>query len=289
MTVRHHTIAALALVGVLAVAGTACVPPPHTYVALGDSYVAGPLVPNQTTAHPGCYQSDHNYAALASTQIGVPYFRDVSCSGATTADMFAEQNVNPPPANPAQLTAVNANAKVVTLGIGGNDIGFTSIVASCIKPSAQSEPCKNVYVHGSTDDISGRIAATAPKVARVLQAIRAQAPKAKVLVVGYPDILPDTGAACYSPNAPFTGTDVPYLRDKEKELNAMLRAQAVANGARYVDTYTPSIGHDLCQPTGTRWVEGLAPTSPAAPVHPNAAGLRATSTVVAQQIRAAFA
>jgi GDSL-like Lipase/Acylhydrolase family len=65
---------------------------------------------------------------------------------------------------------------------------------------------------------------------------------------------------------------VPYLRGIELKLNRMLAAVAAANGATYVDTYTASIGHDACQAPDKKWVEGLVPTSVAAPFHPNALG-----------------
>ena len=55
---------------------------------------------------------------------------------------------------------------------------------------------------------------------------------------------------------------------------------AKRNHARYVDVYKPTIGHDVCQPVGTRWVEGLKPTSPAAPIHPNALGESAMAKAV---------
>ena len=82
---------------------------------------------------------------------------------------------------------------------------------------------------------------------------------------------------------PIAHGDVPYLRGVANELNAMLAGEAAANGATFVDTYSDSIGHDFCQRTGVKWVEGLVPTSPAAPVHPNALGEEAT----AQQVLAA--
>ena len=77
---------------------------------------------------------------------------------------------------------------------------------------------------------------------------------------------------------------MPYLRDKEKELNAMLATQAAAAGATYVDVYTPSIGHDACQLPGVRWVEPMVPLSPAAPVHPNALGMQGMAAVLAGAI-----
>jgi len=111
----------------------------------------------------------------------------------------------------------------------------------------------------------------APKVAADLQGIHAGAPDARVLLVGYPVILPNSGDGCW-PVVPIAYGDVPYLRGVEKALNSMLATVAAANHATFVDTYTASIGHDVCQAPGTKWVEGLVPTSPAAPFHPNRLG-----------------
>jgi hypothetical protein len=74
--------------------------------------------------------------------------------------------------------------------------------------------------------------------------------------------------------------DVPYLRAKVKELNAMLAAEAAANGDTYVDVYTASVGHDPCASAGTRWVEPVVPASLAAPVHPNENGMSGVAGVV---------
>ncbi len=86
-----------------------------------------------------------------------------------------------------------------------------------------------------------------------------------------PAILPNSGDGCW-PLVPVSFGDVPYLRGVELELNQMLASEAAANGATFINTYTDSIGHDACQPAGTKWVEGLIPTSPAAPFHPNQLG-----------------
>jgi hypothetical protein len=119
----------------------------------------------------------------------------------------------------------------------------------------------------------------------VAAAIHARAPSAKVHVVGYPVILPASGSGCW-PTVPILPTDVSYLRAKEIELNAMLATRAAADGAFYVDTYTSSVGHDVCKGTGTKWVEGLVPTSSAAPVHPNALGMQNTAIVTLARINA---
>jgi len=281
---RTSRLIAVSLVGaVAAMAGlTACEPPPDTYVAMGDSYVAGPLIPIQGTTTPGCLRSNRNYPSLVRTKIKVTKFKDVSCSGATTDDFFAPQDVQPGPANAPQLDALDRQTKVVTVGIGGNDIGFTDIVVNCGTSLPTDPGCKGDYVHDGRDELSEAIAATAPKIDRSLREIKRRAPRAKVFVVGYPTVLPATGTGCY-PRVPVLPSDVPYLRSKVQELNGMLKARATANGATYIDIAPVSVGHDFCQLLG-RWVEGLVPVDAAAPVHPNAAGMAGWAPTVAARI-----
>ncbi|MGH9187837.1 MAG: SGNH/GDSL hydrolase family protein [Acidimicrobiales bacterium] len=285
MRQRRLVAAAITLITVATVAGqvpgSATAAPGDVYVALGDSYTAGPLIPNQIEPY-GCLKSDHDYPHVAAPIVQATTLRDVSCSGATTDHMFQTQNVWPAP-NPPQLDAVDGATTVVTLGIGGNDIGFSDIVQECVTWNPFATPCRNRYLAGGVDQISQRIAAAAPKVASVLAAIHTRAPQADVFVVGYPAILPDTGYGCW-PRLPIGWGDVPYLRAKEKELNTMLANQAAAGTASYVNTYTPSIGHDACASSGTRWVEPIIPANPAAPVHPNGRGMTAIGGIVATAI-----
>ena len=83
----------------------------------------------------------------------------------------------------------------------------------------------------------------------MLAGIKSRAPGARVLVVNYAAILPETGSGCW-PQVPFAYSDVPYLRDKQRRLNAMLATQAAAAGVSYVDDYTASIGRDACKSVG---------------------------------------
>jgi lysophospholipase L1-like esterase len=251
-----------------------------TWVGLGDSYAAGPVIPNQIPPY-GCLKSDHNFAHLAAAQLGYT-LTDASCSGATTGDMTSAQGVSPGP-NPPQFDSLTPTTDVVTLEIGGNDIGFSEIIQNCATVSPFGHPCQDHYVVNGDDQISDRINATAPKVAAVLAGIHQRSPNARVFVVNYAAILPETGVGCY-PQMPLAWDDVPYLRAKEKELNAMLANQAAAGGATLVDDYTASIGHDACQLPLTRWVEPMAPNAPAAPVHPNAQGMAGIAKVVAAAV-----
>ena len=80
-------------------------------VALGDSFTAGPLIPNQLDDPVGCFRSDHNYPHLVAASLGIPDFVDASCSGAGTEDMTSPQDVNPGPDNPPQLDRLDAQTQ----------------------------------------------------------------------------------------------------------------------------------------------------------------------------------
>jgi len=252
------------------------------YVSLGDSYAAGPLIPLQIPPF-GCLKSNNNYAHLASRQLGLA-LTDPSCSGAETEDMTNPQNVDPDGPNPPQFNSLTTKTRIVTIQIGGNDIGFSSIARDCTSTTNEGTPCQDRYVHDGRDEISERIQATAPLVAAVIQGIHQRSPKARVLFVNYAAILPDTGPGCW-PQMPITDGDVPYVRAKQKELNAMVATQAAANGAELIDWYTASIGHDACQLPVVRWVEPVVPVNAAAPIHPNLGGMMGASDLLVAALR----
>ncbi|WP_328534637.1 SGNH/GDSL hydrolase family protein [Micromonospora zamorensis] len=273
---------ALATAGVLLTVATpaSAAVPAGRYVALGDSYAAGPLIPTQVDLN--CLRSNRNYPSLVATAASSSSFADVSCSGATTEDILSGGSGALGIVLPPQLNAVTSNTSLVTVQIGGNDIGFSGIITDCAEASLSSplgSPCKNRFTAGGVDQLQARIVAATPKVTAVLQAVRRAAPGARVVVLGYPAILPDSGYGCW-PVVPIAYQDVPYLRGVEKSLNAMLASAAGANGATYADVYTPSIGRDTCKSSGTRWVEGLVPQNAAAPFHPNARGEQGMATAV---------
>jgi GDSL-like lipase/acylhydrolase family protein len=253
-----------------------------SYVSLGDSYAAGPFIPNPLLPL-GCLKSDHNYPHLAAPSIGP--LKDPSCSGATTDDMTNPQSVEIDGPNPPQFNSLEAGTEVVSLTIGGNDIGFSEIAQSCITLNPFSSPCKSKYDSGGKDQIAERIAATAPKVAAVLQGIHSRSPKARVYVVNYPAIFPESGSGCW-PQMPISFSDAPYLRAKQQELNAMIATQASNNGAKLVNWYQASIGHDACKSSSVRWVEPLLPENPSAPIHPNLHGMEGGAAALVAAVKA---
>ena len=246
------------------------------YVALGDSYTSGPLItPVSATAPVECLQSAVNYPHLTAKALGLS-LTDVSCAGADVSDLTSSQYPGVAP----QFSALGASDSVVTLGIGGNDDEtFITAVAGCSALDVADvlnigAPCKAAFGNYFADNISS----DGPNIGAALRRIHTLAASAKVYVVGYPDILPQSGN-CFT-SIPLTTADVAYLNSMEHDLNSMLAQEAAANGATFVDTYDPSIGHDLCKPESTRWIEPLIPASSAAFVHPNAAGEAALAGMV---------
>ncbi len=271
----------LAAVAVAAVFAGAAEAAPR-YTALGDSFAAGPLIPNPL-APLGCLKSSNNYGRIAQRTLAFPEYADATCSGARTDHMTAPQNVSPGGPNPPQLNSLSADTRLVTLTIGGNDIGFSDLAQDCVSVLPFGSPCRDRYTRGG-DQITARINATAPKVDAVLDGIRARSPGARVLVVNYSAIFPHSGNGCW-PRMPVAPADVRWLREKHTQLNAMLASQAAANGATIVDVYGASVGRDACAGSGTRWVEPYIPGNAAAPLHPNQRGMQAMAAMVVANSR----
>jgi lysophospholipase L1-like esterase len=254
-------------------------------VALGDSYTAGALLPIELSAKPiGCLRSRLAYPARVAAALGAP-LTDAACSSAGIKNMTTAQSTALG-SNPPQLDALAPDDGLVLMTLGGDDLGFSSVLEECMKLSFTNpwgSPCQAHYTTGGTDQLAAKIKAEAPKMAAVLTEITARAPQARIAVVGYPDLFPLSGG-CW-PLVPITGGDISYLRGLEVKLNAMLAAAAKSARAAFVNTYTPTIGHDFCRPESVRDVEGLIPGSLALPFHPNARGQAAIGTAVLASLR----
>lgn len=275
------------------------------YVALGDSWTADVVLVNgdgvPATAHApiDCGQSHRNYPKLVAKALGVKGFRDASCGSATTDD-FANPQTGLPlgGTNPPQLDRLTKRTRLVTVGIGGNDAGISSAGLDCLNLLPVDNPlannpaglpfggCRAKYTAGGRDLLSERIKASEIKLVRAFKAIRRISPKARILALDYLSVVPDH--ACY-PTVPSTDTDMAYIHAKFRELNAMVKRAARRGGAEFVDTYTPSLGHDLCTGPTVRYAEvlGVSVNDPAVgvPAHPNAAGARAQARIVLRHLR----
>ncbi|WP_156756649.1 SGNH/GDSL hydrolase family protein [Actinokineospora pegani] len=253
------------------------IPTYQRYVALGDSYAAGPGIPEQTGG--GCGRSTANYPALLAEWLEVPTFVDVSCGGAVTADLRAAQRLGQGTAEP-QFAALTADTDLVTLTVGGNDVGFGEVLATCAREGSADpagDRCRRRYTASGSDLLAARVAKAGQDVVAALRTIHQRAPDAEVVVVGYPRILP-AGAGCW-PLVPFAAGDTAYFDATQRLLNSTLAAAAAENGDTFVDPYPYAEGRDACAPPVRRWVEPLRPASPASPVHPNAAGMAAVAAL----------
>ncbi|HJQ42417.1 MAG TPA: SGNH/GDSL hydrolase family protein [Jatrophihabitantaceae bacterium] len=280
------TALALTTFTATAVAGSAAqaeVAPGGVYVAMGDSYTAGPLILPMSDNFT-CARSARNYPALLAAATHPAVFRDVSCSSATSKNFSQPQSGQVSGTNPPQYDAITPDTTLVTVGIGGNDVGLVGLAESCVNVLPESlggKSCAATYTAGGVDQYSQRIQAFAPTYGVIIDHIRALAPNAQIVMVGYPTGIKPNG--CF-PVQPILPQDANYVQAKIDELNSVMAAQAAAHGALYADTRTPSIGHDACQLPGIKWLEGLVPTADAFPLHPNELGMvndyRAVQTVL---------
>jgi lysophospholipase L1-like esterase len=286
-TLRARTVRTVAAAG-LALASVAAVPAPagaagEVYVALGDSFASGPLVPDQI--HLGCTRSNRNYPHVLAARLGAATLRDVTCSGADTRDLTSPQSLSflgqPLAPAPPQFDALTADTTLVTITIGGNDTGLVGVAESCVNVLPFGTPCTQRYVVNGVDTIAARIDAFAPAMAAAVQGIRARSPQARVVVTGYGLYIQRNG--CW-PSVPVYPGDANWLQGLVDRLNGVIRTQALANGAEYVDLRTPSAGHDACRSAGSKWIEGFVPVNVAAPLHPNARGEAAYAQIIAGQL-----
>src|SRR3954470_17069224 len=218
------------------------------YVALGDSYTSGPLIPNQHGDPIDCGRSDHNYPSLVAAAFKVSTFIDVSCGSAETKHMTEPQTGLPAGGtNPPQFNALRRDATLVTVGIGGNDAGLVGVAEKCAQLGATNptgHACRDYWAPGGNDQVAAKIEATKARIAGVLQGIHQRSPKARVAIVGYPDVTPKNGESCY-PMVPLSADDLRYIDELIVRINAMIAGQAAANGAEFVDTYRDSGGQHV--------------------------------------------
>ena len=242
------------------------------YVAMGDSFSAGPLIGTMRSDPTGCARSKSNYPAFLADWLDVSSYTDVTCSAATTADLYDRMLMFDGNTTGPQLDAVSADTDLVTLGIGGNDFRIYDSLIRCQRgPTAV---CPVARLRTDAGKVAGR-------VRQAVRRVREVAPDAKVVVVGYPDILPTEGTC----RAVGVSADVlGPVAEIAGLLNDSLEKGALAGGGEYVDMEAVSEGHDVCA-KGRAWVNGPRfRTGIAAPFHPKINGMRAVATEVFRHV-----
>jgi lysophospholipase L1-like esterase len=248
------------------------------YVALGDSFSAGPLIPTTDLAG-GCARSDHNYPSLVAAALHVPEFVDVTCSGATTRDLSHVQRPFGDSRIPPQLRSVTRRTDLVTVGIGGNDLDlYGRLVYTCTRlrdTDPTGSPCAR-ELEARGPDLGAATATISARVAASLRTIRQRAPRATIVLVGYPRLVPDAGTC---PLLPLAAGDYAEGRRINRALDRALARAAARTRVAYVDMYAASRGHDIC--SSDPWVNGRqTDRQKALAYHPFAAGMRADAAGV---------
>jgi lysophospholipase L1-like esterase len=251
---------ALLLAAALAVTLSACeksAGSKREYVALGDSYTAGPLI-GRADGRNGCVRSRNNYPHLLAKKARLD-LTDVSCSAAPTDAVEGEQKIRNRSIAP-QLDAVTSSADVVTIGLGLNDLGLSvRVFIKCVQlgmSDPDGSPCTQADQAAGANDIQAALDQMSERIGGVVDAVVAKAPKAEVVLVGYPSIFPAEGTCS---DLGIAAADVPLVQHVVDSLNATMASVADEHGATYLDTATPSRGHDIC--ADDPWIAGSAPAA----------------------------
>jgi lysophospholipase L1-like esterase len=256
---------------------SAALPPVGTvrYVALGDSFTSGPFVPTTDLAD-GCFRSDGNYPSLLAERLDAEAFVDVSCSGAQTEHLRRPQPTVTGARVPAQLRAVTPGTTLVTVGIGGNDADlFARLTRACVSLRASDptgSPCRTQLDRG--EGLRAVVEGIGRDVEDVLVRVRERAPQARVVLVGYPRLAPESGTC--PRRLPWADGDVAFGHEVQGVLNAALRGAARRAGVEFLDMHEASRGHDVC--SATPYVQGArTDRTVALAFHPRPRGMRAVA------------
>lgn len=266
--------AALGLCGAVLAGSAACAAPPPRgagYVAMGSSFAAGPGIgASADTPATSCARSADNYAHQLARSRGL-VLHDVSCSGATTADVLAGK-----PGREAQIAAVDQEARLVTVTIGGNDLGYLAALyaASCPRagpafggPAARCPPPPPAPADEAYRQLEDQLV-------RIATETRRRAPAARLVFVQYFDVLPAAGVCDATPMSP---ADADRLRQIARRLAEATSRAAARTWAAVLALDRLSQGHDAC--SAEPWINGDPSRRPGDGVayHPNLAGMTFTA------------
>lgn len=248
----------------------------HHYVAMGDSFTAAPFVPLNDVAY-GCNRSSNNYPHLVAQALHIDDLQDRSCTGAQTVDLYGRrQRTADGQSVPPQFTALSARTDLVTVGIGANNGRLYAKMATVCRKSAKVCP-----LYDQRDDLATIVEQLGPELVSTLDQIKDLAPKARVLLIGYPKLLPQQGNCLRLPR--FRPEDRATFRDMNLRLRHEMADSAEEAGVEFVDFYEASIGHDVC--ARHPWVQGRVGNSrQGAALHPLPAGQAALARLVERQL-----
>ncbi|HEX7323244.1 MAG TPA: SGNH/GDSL hydrolase family protein [Mycobacterium sp.] len=245
----------------------------NRYVALGSSMAAGPGIrPRAPGAPLRSGRSARNYPHLVAAELNLELV-DRTFSGATTAHALTERQRSAPP----QIDTLDGSESLVTITIGGNDVGYVPMLMAAALP----RPLASLIRRGLPGDQDRALAQVGESLRNVGNAVRERAPHARVLFVDYLTLLPPAGVSA----APLPDVEADLCRHVAAGLEEQTAAAAAATGCGIVRAGQASRDHHpwSAQPwaVGPGWPLPWRP----APFHPNAAGMRAVADLVAAQYR----
>lgn len=255
----------------------AAVPPGARYVAMGSSFAAGAGIGPPKPGTPArCGRTVNNYASLLSARLRLK-LDDVTCGGATTAHILGRWNELPP-----QIDAVNADTRLVTITIGGNDLNYAGnlIMAGC-------DPTQGMQFQGQTFSCrplkmpdEAAYAGLETRLREIATQVRSRAPKALLVFVEYVRLVPSKPC----PAAGLAPDKAAALQTVGQRLAAITARVARQSGAMLLATDRLSAGHTVCD--REPWASGhpTNPPAPSAPWHPTAAGHRAIAAELARML-----
>ena len=247
---------------------------------MGSSFAAGPgLTPRTAGAPRPSGRSDSNYAHIVAGRLGLA-LTDVTYSGATTGDILGGSA-----AHPAQIDAITADTRLVTVTAGGNDIGYLPALTFASLPwPLRSLATVRRRVGGFTDSslIDQRFSALRESLGEIVREVRKRAPDAQVVLVDYLSILPEatnSDRGLHRLASRGDGDLVQWGRNVATRLSATFASVAADTGCTFLDVRARSQGHDAwsSDPWTRRFHLSLRG---GAPYHPNAAGMAAVADML---------
>lgn len=252
------------------------------YVALGSSMAAGPGIgPRAQGAPRWSGRSAHNYAHLVAERMNLELV-DVTFSGATTAHILADRQHGAPP----QIAALDGSEAVVTVTIGGNDVGYVPLLMAAALPRrARRLPLLGTRIAEllDRDNRDRALSDVSDSLCAVAKAVCARAPRARVLFVDYLTMLPPAGVSA----PPISDADAELGRHVAATLERLTAEAAAASGCELISAGAASRDHHAwsSQPWTTTPAKCVVPLpGRPAPLHPNGAGMRAVAELVAAQL-----
>ncbi|MGC4962441.1 SGNH/GDSL hydrolase family protein [Gordonia sp. DT218] len=248
-----------------------------TYVAMGDSRASGGFFTPTPDYFLGCKRSAANYPAIVALMTLPRNFVDTSCAGAQAPNLYTAGQRTNAGYKPPQLRMVPRDAQVVSVSIGGNDMRWGALVGKCTTAPLTDRFCRT-RLNG---EARWRIARMENRVTPALRAIRRQAPRAQIIVVGIGGFMGNHG--CW-PMVPISDPDVRWMNQVFNRAGDALRRATVKVDGTFVDANRLSAGHDPCNVI-TPWYESAMSNRIAYPYHINQAGAIAIAAMVNGAIR----